>query len=48
VFWNNKHNKILQVEIEKDAIFYMAENTSGKKVEKVICKLFELEDNKKI
>ena len=48
VFWNNKHTRILQVEIEKDAIFYLAENASGKKQEKVICKLFELEDNKKI
>ena len=46
VFWNNKHNKILEVEIEKDAIFYLAEN--GTKREKVLCKLFEMEDNIKI
>lgn len=48
VFWQNKHNKILEVEIEKDAIFYLAENVSGSKREKVLCKLFEMEDNIKI
>lgn len=48
VFWNNKHNKILQVEIEKDAIFYLAENAIGSKREKVLFKLFEMEDNIKI
>lgn len=48
VFWYNKHNKILQVEIEKDAIFYLAENVVGSKREKVLLKLFEMEDNIKI
>lgn len=48
VFWNNKHFKILQVEIEKDAIFYLAENAMGSKRERVLFKLFEMEDNIKI
>lgn len=48
VFWYNKHTKILQVEIEKDAIFYLAENATGSKREKVLFKLFEMEDNIKI
>jgi hypothetical protein len=48
VFWNNKHNKILELEIEKDAIYYLAENVTGPKREKVLCKLFEMEDNIKI
>ena len=48
VYWFNKHQRILQVQIEKDAIFYMAENVQGSRKEKVICKLFEMEDNIKI
>ena len=48
MFWYNKHAKILQVEIEKDAIFYLAENATGSKREKVLFKLFEMEDNIKI
>jgi len=48
LFWNNKHNKILQVEIEKEGIFYLAENVVGNRREKVLCKLYEMEDNVKI
>ena len=48
LFWNNKHTRILFLEIEKDAIFYLAENVTGKRSEKVLCKLYEIEDNIKI
>lgn len=48
LYWYTKHTRILQVEIEKDAIFYLAENVTGKRIERVLCKLYEMEDNVKI
>ena len=49
LYWTNAHASILEVEIENDAIYYLAENsTGGDKTERVLVKLYEMEDNVKI
>lgn len=41
-------NKVLHVEIEKDAVFYLAEKDMGTTSEMMLCKLNEMENNLKI
>ena len=49
LYWTNAHASILEVEIENDAIYYLAENNAtGDKTERVLVKLYEMEDNVKI
>ena len=48
-YWTNQHAQILEVEIENDAIYYLAENSSSPdKTERVLVKLYEMDDNVKI
>ena len=44
-YWTTSHSRILQVEIEEDAIYYLAVNPNN---QVVLCKLYEMEDNVKI
>ena len=48
VYWTTSHSKIIDIEIEDDAIYYLAENVTGKQATKVLCKLYEMENNVKI
>jgi len=44
-YWTTSHTKIMQVEIEDDAVYYLAQNSNNSIV---LCKLYEMEDNVKI
>ena len=44
-YWTTSHSRIMQVEIEEDAVYYLAANANN---QVVYCKLYEMEDNVKI
>jgi L-cysteine desulfidase len=45
LYWTTSHSKIIQIEIEDESIYYLAQNANG---QIVLCKLYEMEDNVKI
>ena len=50
LFWTTTHGNILHgcLEIENDAIYYLAQNVVNGRYERELIKLYEMEDNVKI